>query len=434
MLRTRVNTPAWVPGIGLLFLFFAFETPADPPSTTQPSDETQQVAHRLVEDLASPDFQTRDRAQRELLELGRPAESALQKAYNSEDIEQRLRVREILKEHSRRDLWNPSLVHLHEKGMPAAEIFRRIAEQTGNPINWARTPKSFHQAIDADWDGVSYWEAMDDLSRRSSIVPRVYDDPSLSGIVLTHGSAGTFPIAYAGPTRMQLLTMKRSSARSINFGDGVADEEESLDLSMSLTWEQRFHLCRYTGRPRITAAVTDTGEQLGSLRPPVSGMMHLARRQRQLVFSTRLRPPTQPATKWKSLRIEFDMVACGDFETLSVDLKDSSRRIESDGYELELESIVAENESSVVSLRWTRPTPYDKMNLPDMADEFLLVVDEGGRELPFILQQVVGDEESVRYVVHVPHKAGIPVGIRYRVALLKSSRTVGFEFQDIPIP
>lgn len=435
MFRNRALIATLLFPLSLLFFTLWTDVASGAPDPVEPTVESlEEKTRRLVADLAAPDYLTRDRAQKELMDLGRPAETALRSVIDAEDIEQRLRAREILRELSRRDLWNPSLVHLRQKATPAADLFKGISEQTGNPINWARTPKSFHQTLDAEWNGISYWEAMDDLSRRANIVPRVYDDPSLAGIVLTHGSAGMFPVAYSGPMRLQLLTVKRSSTRSINFGDGLADEEDSLDLTMSLTWEQRFHLCRYSGRPRVTSAVTDAGEELGNPRPPNAGLMHLARRQRHLVFSTRLRSPTQPATKWETIRVEFDMVACGDFETLAVDLKDSSRRTESDGYELDLESIGTENDYSVVAVRWSRPIPYDKMNLPDMTDEYLLVVDENGRELPFNLHQVIGDEESVRFIVHVAKKHGTPTGVRYRVALLKSSRTVAFEFHGVPIP
>lgn len=387
-----------------------------------------------VADLADPDFSTRETAQRRLLKLGRLALDPLRAVQDSSDIEQRLRARDILRELDRQSLWEPTRVSRQEKDVLAVDVFRHLADETGNPIHWARSPKSFSQKVDVNWTSVPYWQAIDDLSRLSQIVPRVYDDPSRSGLVLTHGDPGDYPAAYVGPLRLHLLGLRRSTTLGLNLGDRVTDEQDSLELTSMLTWEQRFDLCRYTGRPRIVRALTDADEDLGIERPAAVAMMHLARRQRQLVFSSRIRPPSKPATRFTQLDLEFDFVAAGDFQKLEVKFDATSATTENNGYELELMETKKLTDRIEIVLNWSRPVPYDKMNLTDMADEYLEVLDESEQVLPHSLHQVVGGRESVRYTVHVLEKQGKPTAIRYNVAMLKSERTIRFRFRDVPLP
>lgn len=388
----------------------------------------------LVEELAHPDFATRERAQLRLREMGRAAEAALKKVLDSPDIEQRLRARELTRELARRDLWEPSRIRLAARDTLATDLFQAIAAQSGNPINWGRSPKSFTQKLDVAFDGATYWAAVDDIARRARIVPRVYDDPNRGGLVLTHGDPGIAPVSLQGPLRLTLLTARRATTRALHFGDGGVDEQDTLELSSSLFWEQKLALCRYSGRPRIVEAKTDAGEDLALEKPTSAGIMHLTRRQRQLVFSSQLRAPARPAKRWTKLAFQWELTAAGLFETLELALRESVRHAENGGYELEIIDARELDDRAEIVVQWSRPIPYDRMNLTDMVDEYLEIVDAEGRTLPFNPHQVLGGRESVRYVVHVLKKDGTPATVRFHVAMLKSERTVRFEFRDVPMP
>ena len=388
----------------------------------------------LVEQLAAPDYAVRDQAQRRLRDCGSAAKSALLSVLDSEDVEQRMRAEYLLSEIRRSELWTPSLVRLERRSAPNLDIFRAIAEQTGNPINWERTPKSLDRRIDVDWDGVSYWAALDDASRKARVVAHLYDDPRRGGVVLSHGDPGSYPTSYSGPLRLKLLSARRNLSESLNYGDELIDRQELLELSYALHWEQRFALCRYGGRPRILEATTDAGEDLRIERQAKFAQMPAPRRKRQLAFSSRLRSPSKPARRLKTLRIELELDVAGAFHALEIDRFDPGARAEHAGYALELLQHERDANRTVLAIRWVRPLPYDKINASDMADEYVEVLDAAGASLPFTQHQVLGDRWSVKYVLHVRNKHGEPASMRFSVALLRSARSVEFTFHDVPLP
>lgn len=398
------------------------------------SSAPEEAAAKLVEKLSSDDFKTREAAHKALLEMGESAREALRSAADSEDVEQRLRARSILDELARRDLWEPSRVTLHVRESPVLDVFREIERQTGNPVNWDRSPRSIDRRISIDFDKRTYWEAMDEVTRAGQVAPRPYDDVHLGGVVLTHGFLGKYPVSYQGPLRLRWTNYHRALSQTINFGDGVMDHQDSVTVNFELSWEQRLALCRYTGWPKILEAKTDAGEDLKLELKQRNALMHLARRQRQLTFSSRLRPPRLAAARLEKLRVAFDLVAAGDYQTLAIDSLAEGQIVAREGYELELLSVQEDMSRFEIKLRWSRPAPYDKMNSIEMVDEYLEVYGAGGKLLPVQLQQVHGDRNGARYSVVLPVKHGKPLSLAYKVARLQSRRTVEFSFQDVPLP
>lgn len=392
-----------------------------------------ELIQQLIDQLAADSYVEREQAQRKLMELGIVARPYLEKALQSDDIEQKLRAEVILQELRREELWRPTLVTLEQRQMPVLAAFREIARQTGNPVNWDLTPKSLNRLIDVDLQEQTYWQAMDYVSRHCDVIPRFYDDPKRAGVVLTHGYLGVGPVDYSGPLRGSLLYARHMATETLNFADGVPDSQESLEMTMALHWEQQFPLCRY-GQPIVVEALTDSGEDLTIQSKRPDNLMHVSRRQRQLVYSFRLKPPQRhPAGKLKSLRVSLSLAAAGDFTCLELATLQPTR-VEQHGYMLELVDCTTDDKSTLLTLLWTRPYRYDKMNATDMADEFVEVVDSQGQRLPFHQQKVLGNQVQAQFTLQVPVKSGKPSGVRYHAATLKSQKTVEFHFQDVPLP
>ena len=392
------------------------------------------AADRLVDELASPDFTVREQAHRALLKLGPAAEDALRRGAESQDVEQRLRVESILRQVNRHKLWEPAHIDFQCQKAPVLDVFRVIAEQSGNPINWDRSAKTITTPVDIDWKNTIYWQAIDEACRKGNVIARQFDDPNRAGAVLNLGDPGACPVAYAGPLRLTLLSARHALSDSLNYGGGVVDRQEHFNLTFALHWEQRLHLCRYVGRPAVIQAVTETGQDLALAGSSKVGSMHISRRQRQLVLPARLRPPDGSPKRLSRLVVELTLEAAGDFRQFEVKTDEPGCRVEYAGYELELIAMESKQAQWELSLRWTRPIPYDKINATDMVDEHLTILDSGGKPLLFNQRRVVGDKISVRYVLQVQKKRGRPAKLRYHVALLHSPRTVRFTYQDVPLP
>jgi hypothetical protein len=415
--------------LGMVSVFAALAGLAPAAQPPGPAD-----LQRLVDDLASPRFTVREEAQRRLLEAGSAAREPVLRATKSDDVEQRLRAEQILREIKRAELWEPATIDLSCENAQVLDVFRAIADQSGNPVNWERTPKSLDRKVSVNWDKTPYWVAMDDTSRRAQVVPHMYDDPALSGVVLSHGTAGKYPVSYRGPLRLSLLTIRRSVSRTLDFGDQEVDDHQSLDLTFAMHWEQRFPLCRYGSRLRVLQALSDAGEDLRLESMGNYGHMPILRRQRQLIFSTRLRPPSKPTTKLTRLRVALELVAAGDYQTLAIRELRPNQSVQAAGHELRIISVRHDGADSAIVLALSRPQPYDKMNSTDMVDEYLEVLDANDKPIPFVQQQVQGNRLSVQYTVHVSAKRGAPASVRYHVAGLRSLREMEFNFENVPLP
>lgn len=386
---------------------------------------------KLVRDLASPHFTVREAAQRELLALGAVAKSALESAHASSDVEQRMRAEFVLRELSRAALWESSPITVDEKNATAKSLFDEIAKQSGNPINWDRTPKGLPESLSLTVHDRPYWEVLDQLCENAKVTAQFYDDPFRLGMQLTRGEPGRFPTASNGPLRLRLVTCRRALNQELNYGDRQTDSQDSLALSLVLNWEQRFAMCRYSGRPRILEARTDTGEDLRHDRRIPEVVMPVSRRQRQLGLNANLKPYSGQPKMLRVLRIAMDVEVAGEFLALSVPLGKADALAAEAGYELRLLDN-GKQEPRRFTIAWSRREPYDKANLSDMVDEYFEAVSAEGTVIQVNPLSVLGDRHAVKYTFIAARTR--PVELRMNVARLRSRRTVEFAFYDVPLP
>lgn len=389
---------------------------------------------KLVADLAAADFGRREAAQQQLIELGGAARQALEAVADSADLEQRLRARAILEHLRQRQSWEPSRVRLVAKDQPVADIFRAIADQTGNPIRIVGPRQNAEKRVSITLENVAFWQAIDQVCRQARLSSRVQDDPNRSGVIIAPGDSGNFPTAHEGPLRLRLVAYHRTVNQSLNYGDGTTSVQDSPTLNLELAWEQRFTLCRYAGWAQILEARTDAGEDLKTELRQKNALLQLYRRQHQVTFTPRLAPPTRPATRIGLLRVGILLATATDFQTLALASLTPGEVVERGGYELELQSAKEEATRNSYKLRFSRPIPYDRPNSLENVDEYLEVVGEKGAVLPANLQQVIGNKLSVTYTIFVPKKEGKPTSLRFVVGKIGPERRVEFVFKDVPLP
>ena len=167
-----VRTLAWACLLGLAAVALCAEPDTPPPRSANPADLREVVSH-WVERLDSDRRAVRVEAERELLDLGPkilpllPPPELLPSASVRASV---FKIRVVLERRKARESVEASRVSLKTTG-PLAEILQAIAEQTGNQFDLSQLPGALSkQTIAVDWDKVTYWSALDDLTTRSNLV------------------------------------------------------------------------------------------------------------------------------------------------------------------------------------------------------------------------------------------------------------------------
>lgn len=409
--------------------------PEGPPAVEKDVVDVDAAAlERLVRELGAEDFETREAAQRRLLEIGPPAESAVRAVADSADAEQRIRARAILDEFRKEVKWAPSRVTLRVENMPTIEALTAVSKETDNAINLARSSAPPDVKVTANFEGRPYWEVVDELARQGRVAIRFYDDPFQAGLVVAPGLTRSPPTSYEGPFRLRLVNFNRSLSVSADFVDDEKDRQDALQLGFDLTWEPKFKLCRYAGWPRVIEAISDTGENLARPIRSKNALMHIYRRTRSVSFTASLKSPEKPIREIKKIRVDLDLAAAMEYETLALESMTVGQSDRRAGYELELIAFKESEERFEMMIDWSRPRPFDRINAIDLVDEHLEITDEKGKPLPVSLHRVVGDRMGVRFSVWSPRGAGRPTKLRYHVAPRPVRQTVGFTFGPIAIP
>jgi hypothetical protein len=160
-------------------------TAADPAQAKRvsPQQAVAEQAARLVAELGSDDFETRERAMRELEALGPAVGPALQKATTSTDSEVRRLALQVAGKIARQmetaEVLEPKRFRLSFRDMPlnvAVEQFKLVthAQITLDGVKGDRK-------ITLDTGYTSFWDAFDKFCAAAGLVEKVYDTPTVDG-------------------------------------------------------------------------------------------------------------------------------------------------------------------------------------------------------------------------------------------------------------
>jgi hypothetical protein len=155
-----------------ILLGFASGVRAERPAATQPAPPITQ----LIKQLGSDSTDERNAAQQQLITVGEPAISELQKAADeSEDPEIRSRSASILQTLKDRKTSDPALITLHVKQMSAQDVFNAIGVQShtqltaiGLAVPTAARPG---KTVTIDVDQKPFWEVMADVCTQLNVCP-----------------------------------------------------------------------------------------------------------------------------------------------------------------------------------------------------------------------------------------------------------------------
>jgi hypothetical protein len=261
---------------------------------------------RLIAELASEDFETRERANKELLALGKAALPGLQKAVMSTDPEVRRRAAEaaafLIRKQDSAEAIQPKRLRLNLRDVTLTAALETFNRQTGASLSLDPEGVTLvgDRKITLDTGDVTYWEAFDKLCETAGLIekgpapkPAEVEDhlsyrrryvrarmaiatneliggsltlPANHAIALTAGKATPRPTFSAGAVRIRTIDPKSQPSNWASLkGDGELLLGVELVPEPGVVWESVQSL-------RVERAVDDRGQVLIQPRMYLGGV------------------------------------------------------------------------------------------------------------------------------------------------------------------
>jgi hypothetical protein len=409
---------------------------ADPPVGEAPPPEVR-VA-RLIKDLGARDFPQRESAQAQLRRLGSQSRQQLEKALQDADPEVRLRAEQVLEQLKVEAIWEPSRVTLRASGETASKILLALAEQSGNQIHVGDPYGTFaEKPIDVDYRNVCYWEAVDDICKQTGNRLRPHYDTHTPGVVVSAGSPGDFPRAYAGPVRAQITSVKRQFIEELNYEESKSELTHSFHVNLQFNWEDRFRIVGYAAQPELAEGVTDNHVIISAAQPAGGGWNATTRGLRQVTATLKLNPIPVSAASLSTFTVRWGLVAVGEPATLVLSRLEPGTLQSQDDVSARIDSVDKQSVGKyLVTLAIERdlamPDPYEIM----FREYEVELVDTKDR--PFRVQNVSPalTERGVQLRVTFQGEAvdSEPKLLRLHYPRLRARRNLELTFRDVPLP
>jgi hypothetical protein len=140
-------------------------------------------AARLVAELGSDDFETRERAARQLEDLGPAVAPALQKATTSTDPEVRRLALQVAERLARKmeaaEVLEPKRFRIAFRDMPLNFAVQEFTRVTGARIQLDGVKGDRKVTLDTEY--TSFWDAFDKFCAAAGLVEKVFDSPTAEG-------------------------------------------------------------------------------------------------------------------------------------------------------------------------------------------------------------------------------------------------------------
>jgi hypothetical protein len=435
----RVCRLAGIPSIVALSLFL-WPSPlrADPPGENAPSAQSEVRVARLIKDLGARDFSTRRSAHQQLSKLSAESRPQLEKALEDPDPEIRLRARQLLEQLKLDEIWAPSRVNVRISGEPASKILLKLAEQSGNHIHVGDPYGTFaEQKIDANYEDVCYWEAVDDICRRTGNRLRPHYDMQTPGVVVSAGSPGEYPRAYAGPVRAQLTSAKRQFIEELNYEENKSELTHSFHINLQFSWEDRFRIVGYATQPQLVEGVTDNHVIISAAQPSGGGWNATSNGLRQVTATMKLNPIPVSAKSLEVFTISWGLVAVGDPATLEIAEFEPGKVHSQDDVAVRVEAFEKQTAGKyVVTLSVLRdlamPDPYEIAFREYEAE----LIDDQDRPFRVQNQTPALTERGVqlRVTFHGESAESEPKLLKLHYPRLRARRDVQLTFRNVPLP
>lgn len=392
---------------------------------------------RLIERLASGSYADRVVASDELAGLAVAARAQLEVAATGDDPEVRLRAKQLLRRLNEDELWLASAVDCRLKQVAASEGLAMIARQSGNRLLVGDEYGVFKdRPVDLDHSSAPFWLVVDQLCQQSGNRVRPHFDTRNPGLVVVAGSSGRYPVAYAGPVKVQINRARRLFSEELDYEQHSSDKTHSFQFDLQAIWEDRFRLVAYRLQPELVEAVTDRGVRLSG-QSTTSGWNIAGPSTRQVSLNLRMQPPATSSTLLKTIRLKWELIVVGDMSHIDVEDLASTAPHFQDDLELVVEAMtMSPGPRCELTLRIVSESVVsDPADLIFCENEIELF-DEHGR--PFRKQgqtNSISDQAALVKLSFVGDDVhGQPQQLRFHYPRIRSQRELEIVFRDVPLP
>ncbi|QEL17369.1 hypothetical protein [Limnoglobus roseus] len=408
---------------------------------------SERKALALIEQLGAADYREREKAQRELVALGKMARPVMKRAAattENPEIERRLEV--MIAKLERDELLQPQVVSF-QGTKTISDLLRTIGGATGYMIDGG--PSDEKQKLTVNWKNTPFWEALDEVCIASGMSTQIYDNGS-GTIPVTVYPNDTFDphISHAGPFRFLAtnITLSRSVQLSGLPRKGLpVQQQNSLNLNVMLFSEPKNPMLG--SQPAVvTKAVDDTGTSLVSTDEAAQRTSYYqspSYRANNQYLSLNLSKPGRDATVIKELRgkVQVTLLASTRPEvTVEKLLGVKKKTFVSRTTELFIESVsepTAAGFSVTLTAKHLQPTNDDYAWANSVYQRLEVTDADGEKYTPNgIANQNQGTGSASMTVTFSP-PTGKKIGQPSKLVLLEwvtLPREVEFSFKNVPLP
>jgi len=413
----------------------------------QDPDETNNIQARvgeLAKQLDADKEVDRDSAEKELREIGPQALEYLPPLDDLASPELRMRIeriREKFIQESTLDFHEPAIVNL-VGDISVIEALESIEKQTRNKIDLEnyRRQASFSEIVKLDIQGVTYWEAIDELLEKVDWLiaskdggklalnpkPKIPQDPSV--LFKNTLQAPISPI-YIGVLRLQPTAISKTTS----FLDPL---QSSAELDFVLHWEPRFNPV-FVRFPMDKLVVRTDNDEI--LPVPIDQSCEYTPIGSQLVSTMRVVKPTLQATKIASWKGELQIAIPGRIATIGFDnLKENNgKSLNAGDITVVLESARKNRDLHEVQIGVSlanQPTNDVLQGWVGLTDGYL--VDQEGNKIQhagWATTRLTKNDIGISYLFDIQDEL-VDYRFVYRAPESVILQTVDYEFNNIPLP
>jgi hypothetical protein len=393
---------------------------------------------RLIRDLGANDFSKREQANDQLTQLGQATREQLEAALDDPDVEVRLRARQLLDRLKLDDLWKPAIVRCRSQGQTASKVLLALAAQSGNHIHIGEPYGHFGDAgLDVNYDGMSYWEAVDDICGRSSNRIRPHYDTHTRGIVISAGTPPRYPRAYSGPVRAQITGARRVFIEEVNYEEHKAELTHSFQINLQFSWEDRFTVVGYANQPELVEAVTDNQIVVSAAQSSSGGWSATTRGLRQVTASLKLNPVSVSAKAFDVFKVRWGLIAVGEAVALEINDLQPDKLYAQDDLNARIENLTSPAAGKhVLTMCLARDLTTGQSHEVVAQEYEVELLDGEGRAMRLQNQQhQIGDRGLQLTLNYIRDSTqGEPKSVRVRYPRLRSQRDLELAFRNVPLP
>lgn len=415
--------------------------------TLTPAPPDEPAIQALVAKLGAGNFRDREAAHRDLVALGDRARPALVRAADATEnpeIERRLEV--LIAKLDRDRLIHPQRITLRGR-YPVETILAHIARQTGYSL--AKYENEDKIAMIVDWNGVSFWDALDEIATATGSAIQMTGDEA-QPIGLQSSDVHDPHVCRVGPYRFvatnigttanrQLSGLPRRTPSTANYGN--------TNLNLAILSEPKNPMLA-VGTPTISKALDDTGHSLVPVADEsnrfISGYCGGGQqRGHHLHLYANLARPHKDATAVKELRGKVTVtLLVGTRPELTIEKPAAARKktFVSRTTEVTIDSVTDTGDggfSVSLTAKLLQPNP-DDYTWSSAFPQRLEAYDAQGRKFANagvgLQQQGPGSTTvSIQFAAPEGKKLGAPAKL-VLVEWLATTREVEFTFKDLPLP